>query len=144
MRARMSRQLWRPVHEDGRPALPLPDPPLQQHSPSTPPCPSCICSFSSHLVEVEDEIELADAGEELVEQFDEQMNRLQIGQLVVVHVQAEGEVQTCGDGGRADARRKDDADHTEQSPRVSVRDAQTKSNEQKAREQRCRIKHAPA
>lgn len=66
-------------------------------------------------MEVEDEVELADAGKELVEQFDEQMDRLEIGQLVVVHVQAEGEVQACGDGGRADARRKADADHTEQS-----------------------------
>ena len=49
-------------------------------------------------MEVEDEIELADARKELVEQFDEQMDRLQIGQLVVVHVQAEGKVQACGDG----------------------------------------------
>lgn len=45
------------------------------------------------LVEVEDEVELAHGCEELVEQLHEEVDRLQIHQLVVVHVKTEREVQ---------------------------------------------------
>lgn len=40
------------------------------------------------LVKVEDEIELADIAEELVQDFDEEVNSFQIGELVVVRVDA--------------------------------------------------------
>jgi len=46
-------------------------------------------------VEVEDEIQLADGGEEFIQQFNEEMNRLQIRQLVVVHIHTVREVKTC-------------------------------------------------
>jgi hypothetical protein len=43
------------------------------------------------LVEVEDEVELAYVAEEGVENLDEEVNRLKVGQLVVVGVDARAE-----------------------------------------------------
>jgi len=44
-----------------------------------------------HLVEVEDQVELADVAEEGVEHLDEEVDRLEEGQLVVVGVDAGAE-----------------------------------------------------
>ena len=43
------------------------------------------------LVEVEDEVELADVAEEGVEDLDEEVDRLEVGQLVIVGVDAGAE-----------------------------------------------------
>ncbi len=45
------------------------------------------------LVEVEDEVELADVAEEGVEHLDEEVDGLEVGQLVVVRVDARAEEQ---------------------------------------------------
>lgn len=45
------------------------------------------------LVEIEDDVELADVAEELVEELHEEVDRLEVRQLVVRHVHAHGEVQ---------------------------------------------------
>ena len=44
-----------------------------------------------HLVEVEDEVELAHVPEELVEQLDEEVDRLKVDELVVLRVDAQRE-----------------------------------------------------
>ena len=46
---------------------------------------------AGHLVEVEDEVELAHVGEVVVQDLDEEVDGLQVGQLVVGHVHAERE-----------------------------------------------------
>ena len=43
------------------------------------------------LVEVEDEVELAHVAKELVEELDEEVDRLEVEQLVVGHVDAQRE-----------------------------------------------------
>lgn len=45
------------------------------------------------LVEVEDQVQLAHIAEELVEQLDEEVDRLEVEQLVVIHIDAKGEEQ---------------------------------------------------
>lgn len=47
----------------------------------------------THLIEIEDQIELADIVEVLVEHLDEVVYRLQVGQVIVVHVDTDAEVQ---------------------------------------------------
>ena len=46
-----------------------------------------------HLMEVEDQIELADIAEVVVQNLHKQVNRLQICELIVRHIYAEAEVQ---------------------------------------------------
>ena len=46
------------------------------------------------FVEVEDQIQLADVVEVLVEDFDEVVNGLQMGEIVVSHIRAQAEVKT--------------------------------------------------
>ena len=46
-----------------------------------------------HLMEVEDQIELADIAEVVVQNLHKQVNRLQICELIVCHIYAEAEVQ---------------------------------------------------
>ena len=46
---------------------------------------------AAHLVEVEHKIELAHVAKELVEQLDKEMDRLEVEQLVVAHIDAQGE-----------------------------------------------------
>lgn len=50
---------------------------------------------SIHLVEVEDQIQLAHVAEEGVEDFDEEVDRLQVCELVVVGVDAGAEEEAC-------------------------------------------------
>lgn len=47
----------------------------------------------THLIEIEDQIELTDIVEVLVEHLDEVVYRLQVGQVIVVHVDTDAEVQ---------------------------------------------------
>ena len=48
-----------------------------------------------YLVKVEDEIELADVAKEGIEDLDKEMDRLEIGQFVVVGVDAETKKEAC-------------------------------------------------
>ena len=57
----------------------------QAYSPST--------DGRTDLVEIEDDVELADVAEELVEELHEEVDGLEVRQLVVRHVHAHGEVQ---------------------------------------------------
>jgi hypothetical protein len=45
----------------------------------------------THLVEVEDQIQLADIAEELIQHFHEEVNRLKIREFVVVRIYARAE-----------------------------------------------------
>lgn len=45
-------------------------------------------------MKVEDEIQLTHGSKELIQQFDEQVNRFEVNQLVIVHVEGEREVET--------------------------------------------------
>ena len=46
-----------------------------------------------HLMEIEDQIELADIAEVVVQNLHKQVNRLQICELIVCHIYAEAEAQ---------------------------------------------------
>lgn len=48
-------------------------------------------STSAYLVKVEDQIQFAHIAEELIQHFDEEMDSLEVGQLVVIGIHADTE-----------------------------------------------------
>ena len=57
---------------------------------------SCLVTVSlTNLVEVEDKVELAYVAEKVVQNLDKQVNALQVHQLIVSQVNAEGKEEAC-------------------------------------------------